>query len=159
MKISRHCRLFILLCILVLITRFSVWFVLSNDEQRFWAKDTPSYTIPAKLLIEKHQFLAGPQFPGEFNTFRTPGYPFWIAMHYAIFGESFNAVVISNIILFGGTLFLLFTITANLFDRRSAFIATLLLSLDPPSFVYSFKVLTETPATFFTMLFIYFVIS
>ncbi len=156
---SIYKRLFIVLCLLVLISRITVWFALSNDEQRFWDKDTPNYTLPAQSLIENRQFLVGPRNHDQFNTFRSPGYPFWIAIHYAIFGESSNVLVISNLLLFTGTLLLLFKLTKKLFDKRTAFLAAVLLSFDPPSFVSSFKILTETTANFFIMLFIYFAVS
>ena len=152
---SFYKKLFIILCLLVLITRIAAWSVLANDERRFFDRDTVGYTLPAKGLLEKRQFLISPDGPAQFNTFRSPGYPFWIAVHYAIFGDNHDALVISNLFLFTGTLLLLFKLTDGLFGKRAAFIAAVLLSLDPPSFVSSFKVLSDTAATFFITLFLY----
>ena len=94
---SSYKRLFIALCFLVLITRIVAWSVLASDERRFFDKDTLGYTLPAKALLEKRQFLTGPDGPAQFNTFRSPGYPFWIAVHYAIFGDSPDALVVSSL--------------------------------------------------------------
>lgn len=153
---SIYKRLFIVLCFLVLITRVTIWFVLSNDEQRFKDEDTANYTLPAKALLEKQQFLLHPSNTRLHNTFRTPGYPFWIALNYAVFGERSNPLVIGNIIFFIVTLIILFKLTEDLFDQQTAFIATVIYSFDPPSFVSTFKILTETLTTFFTLLFLYY---
>jgi hypothetical protein len=153
---STYKRLFIVLCFLVLLTRIAVWFVLSNDEQRFRDEDTSNYTLPAKALLENQQFLVHPSIPDLHNTFRTPGYPFWIALNYAVFGERSNPLVIGNILFFIATLIILFKLTEGLFDQQTAFIAAFIYSLDPPSFVSTFKVLTESLTTFFTLLFLYY---
>ena len=116
---------------MVLITRIVAWSVVASDERRFFDRDTVGYTLPAKALLEKRQFLTGPEGPVQFNTFRSPGYPFWIVVHHAIFGDSADALVVSNLFLFTGTLRLLFKLTDGLFGKRAAFIAAVLLSLDP----------------------------
>ncbi len=131
------------------------WSVLASDERRFFDRDTVGYTLPAKALLEKRQFLTGPEGPVQFNTFRSPGYPFWIVVHYAIFGDSADALVVSNLFLFTGTLLLLFKLTDGLFGKRAAFIAAVRLSLDPPGFVSPFKVLSDTAGAFFIALFLY----
>lgn len=134
-------------------------FMFAGDDRRYVEPDTSSYVSPALALLQNGAFLAA---PGEWDkpeTFRTPGYPLWLAIIFSIFGRNFPLVVLGQICLFLGTLHLTTLLTEKLFGGKTVLPAVLLLSLDPASFIYTLKILSETLATFFTMLCAYALVS
>lgn len=149
----QHCRrLFILLCCVVLLARLAVWFVVKDDPRSFLENDSHKYVAPAQALLETGRFLKGPEDRTP-ETFRSPGFPLWLALIFSVFGDDLKFVALCQILLFIGTLFLTYRLGGKLFGARAGLLAVLLLSLDPPSFTYAFKVLTESLAAFSTLLF------
>jgi 4-amino-4-deoxy-L-arabinose transferase-like glycosyltransferase len=135
-------------------TRLALWVSFSGNDRHFLEPDSPSYIKPAITLLEKQMFLTGEEGSYKPNTFRTPGFTLWIALIFAVSGEKPSILVLSQFILFLGTLFLTFKLAQKTFGPRAGFIAAVLIFLDPPSFVLSFKILTETLSTFLNTLFV-----
>ncbi|MBU1626112.1 glycosyltransferase family 39 protein [bacterium] len=92
------------------------------------------------------------------TTFRTPGYPAFIAMVFALFGKHTLAVKITQMILDIVTLILIYKISHRLFDTRTTGIAVLILSMYPYSIYYTAMISTETLFTFWIILSIYLMI-
>ncbi|MCW5207540.1 glycosyltransferase family 39 protein, partial [Desulfobulbus sp. US2] len=134
-------------------------YFLSGDEQRFMGSDTPTYLGPAMSLLENGAFLHGPDQWDVPETFRTPGYPIWLAFTFSISDNNIPFTIAAQIFIFTGTLILTFMTCKKLFGSGSGIIAVLLLSLDPPSFIHNFLLLTETLTTFFTIFFVFSVVK
>jgi 4-amino-4-deoxy-L-arabinose transferase-like glycosyltransferase len=138
----------------VLISRLVIWALIPEHPQNFLEADSPSYTDPAEALIADGRYSTKPG-SGTPETLRPPGYPVWLALIFLLFGKSTQAVVFSQVFLFLGTLALTFALTEKMFGPRSAWVAVILLALDPSSLSYTFKVLTETLTAFLTLAFAY----
>ena len=139
---------------IVLISRLVVWAVIQENPQSFLEVDSPSYTDPAEALITDGRYDTEPGSDTP-ETLRPPGYPVWLALVFLLFGKSTQAVVFSHVFLFLGTLVLTFNLTEKMFGSRSAWVAVILLALDPSSLSHTFKILTETLTTFLTLVFAY----
>ena len=155
----RHFHLLIYICIISLCIRLLLLYFLSGDEQRFIGSDTPTYLGPAMALLENGAFLHGPDQWDTPETFRTPGYPIWLAFSFFISGDNIPFSIALQIFIFTGTLILTFMTCKKLFGSGAGIIAVLLLSFDPPSFVHNFLLLTETLATFFIVFFVFSVVK
>jgi 4-amino-4-deoxy-L-arabinose transferase-like glycosyltransferase len=138
----------------VLISRLIIWTLIPEHPQSFLEVDSPSYTDPAEALIADGRYDTKPG-SGTPETLRPPGYPVWLSLIFLLFGKSTQAVVFSHIFLFLGTLALTFALTEKMFGPRSAWVAVILLALDPSSLSYTFKILTETLTAFLTLAFAY----
>jgi 4-amino-4-deoxy-L-arabinose transferase-like glycosyltransferase len=143
----------IFLCV-VMISRLMIWALIPEHPQRFLEVDSPSYTDPAEALIADGRYNTEPGSDTP-ETLRPPGYPVWLASVFLLFGKSAQAVVLSQVFLFLGTLILTYALTEKMFGLRPAWIAVILLALDPSSLSYTFKILTETLTAFLTIWFAY----
>jgi len=92
------------------------------------------------------------------TTFRTPGYPLFIAIAFSIFGKQIAAVKIAQMLLDIVTLILIHKIAQRLFDEKTALLASLGVALYPFSIYYSGMIATETLFTFCVCLSIYLMI-
>ena len=140
----------------VLISRLIIWTLIPEHPQSFLEVDSPSYTDPAEALIADGRYHTEPGSETP-ETLRPPGYPVWLALIFLMFGQSSQAVVFFQMLLFLGTLFLTFALTEKMFGTRPAWAAVILLALDPSSLSYTFKILTETLTAFLTIQFVYYV--
>jgi 4-amino-4-deoxy-L-arabinose transferase-like glycosyltransferase len=138
----------------ILISRLIILTLIPEHPQNFLEVDSPSYTDPAEALIVDGRYNTEPRSDIP-ETLRPPGYPVWLALIFLLFGNSAQAVVYFQLLLFLGTLALTFALTKKMFGSRPAWAAVILLSLDPSSLSYTFKVLTETLSAFLTILFAY----
>ncbi len=138
----------------VLISRLIIWTLIPEHPQSFLEVDSPSYTDPAEALIADGRYNTKPG-SGTPETLRPPGYSVWLALVFLLFGKSTQAVVFSQVFLFLGTLALTFALTEKMFGPRSAWVAVILLALDPSSLSLTFKILTETLTAFLTLAFAY----
>ena len=138
----------------VLISRLMIWAVIQEHPQSFLEQDSPSYTDPAEALIADGRYDTQPGSDTPL-TLRPPGYPVWLALVFLLFGKSAQAVVFSQIFLFLGSLMLTYALTEKMFGLRAAWVAAILLALDPSSLSHTFKILTETLTAFLTLAFAY----
>jgi 4-amino-4-deoxy-L-arabinose transferase-like glycosyltransferase len=81
------------------------------------------------------------------STFRTPGYPIFIAMIYALFGAKPWTVLLAQTFIDTLTIGVIFFSGNRLFSRNSGLIASLFYAIDP---VPSFHALTLNSETWFT---------
>jgi len=135
---------------LVLVAHLVIWGTIKDNPGAFIEKDSLSYLDPADALFQEGRFDTEPgsSIP---ESLRTPGYPAWLAGIYFLFGKSVDVLIVFQIALFLGTLALLYLLTERMFDSRTALLAVVFLAIDPSSLSYTFKILTETLATFLTI--------
>ena len=141
---------------LVLISRLLIWGTINDNPGVFIEKDSRSYLAPADALFQEGRFDTEPG-SNTPETLRTPGYPAWLAGVYFLFGKSADVLIFSQTALFLGTLVLLYSLAERMFGSRAALLAVIFLALDPSSLSYTFKVLTETLATFLALGLAYFI--
>ena len=80
-----------------------------------------------------------------------PGYPFFLAMIYFLFGHSVTAVRVIQAILGAATVFLVFQVALAAFGERIALLSCLLTAIYPPLIIYSGVILSETLFAFLLM--------
>ncbi len=71
------------------------------------------------------------QFSFADNQLRTPGYPFFLSMCYFIVGFKPWIVLLLQIILNCFSVYLIYKITANIFNQKAALLAAFILAIDP----------------------------
>jgi 4-amino-4-deoxy-L-arabinose transferase-like glycosyltransferase len=127
----------------------------------YGAYDSEEYIALAKELASSGRFFRTGIHPTGVSRVdvpeivRTPGYPLFLIPG-VILGNIEVITVLFQIILSCLTVLLVYRIAANLFIRRDvAFIASLLVALDPMSIFYSVYIRTETLFTFIIAAFIY----
>ena len=88
--------------------------------------------------------------------FKKPlGYPLFLAFFYVLFGHHFLPVYIAQSILAAVTVVFIFLIAQVLFDRMTAFIAGIVIALNPLIGYFCSTIMTEVSFTFFFVLGIY----
>ena len=138
--------------IFFLLLRFVLFFVVLHKAPNIIVRgDSVGYEASARALFEDGKFLVSPG-SENYQTRRTPGYPFFISLVYRVFGISVIPVVLVQILISFMTVYVTFLIGKSLFNSKVGEIAALLLSLDFASVSFSQYLLTETLFTFFIML-------
>jgi 4-amino-4-deoxy-L-arabinose transferase-like glycosyltransferase len=87
--------------------------------------------------------------------FRAPGYPFFLAAVYALFGHSYAAVKVAQSLLGALTCLIVFLIGERLFGRRVGVIAAAIAVAYPYLVVYTGLLLSETLFVFLSTLLLY----
>ena len=78
------------------------------------------------------------------DAFRTPGYPFFVAVIYALFGSQPFSTIFAQIFLSLFSIVLMYKIGETLFSENAGFIAAILFSLDLHHTIFIYYILTET---------------
>lgn len=107
--------------------------------------DAVDYDTLAVNLASGHGFSLNPDVP---TPKRPPGFPFFLAAVYSVFGHSYPAAMALQAVLGALTCLLVFRTAEKLLGEREAVIAGWLLALYPVLTVYSGLLLTETLFTF-----------
>jgi len=142
---SRHSGLLAAGLILSLAVKLLVWGVVwYKDSALFTWADTKGYQDSALMLLERGEFTVSSALPDIVQTFRTPGYPVFLAAVYGVIGVSYAPVVLLQIFISLGTIILAYTVASRIWNKKIGLIAAIILCLDTLSFTYSLKVLTET---------------
>lgn len=89
------------------------------------------------LCIQHHFSFCG-------DAFRTPGYPFFLAIVYSIFGSEPYTAIIVQIFLNLLSIVLMYRIGKDLFSAKAGFVAAVLFSLDLHHTIFTYYILTET---------------
>lgn len=90
------------------------------------------------------------------DTFRTPGYPAFVAFFYFLFGPRPWIVLLAQIFVDLTTIFFVAKIGEMLFSRRAGIIAALLLALDPTAIFFSIDLFSDSLFTAFLVATLYF---
>jgi 4-amino-4-deoxy-L-arabinose transferase-like glycosyltransferase len=153
-KISEKREIFLICAIYFIVSL--VFFVLILHGEPIFENDTPSYVNTAKHIVKDGFFSADGTLP-EYN--RTPGYPLFLALIYAL-GGSNSMVVIVQILLSSLGLYIFYSILIMLkTPKRITLMASAFLLLNTAQYEYSFRILTEFLFGFFLLLAIFFLIK
>ena len=127
--------LFAFIVRVLIFIRFQPW----NDlvvQKQILLFDSLGYHNLA-LCIKDHFTFCG-------DAFRTPGYPFFVAIIYAIFGSHPYTAIFAQIFLNLFSIVLLYKTGKELFNEKVGFIAAVLFSLDLHHIIFIYYILTET---------------
>ena len=90
------------------------------------------------------------------ETIRTPGYPLFLGLIYKIFGKSYKAVVLFQILLSILSIYFIYLIGNIVHNESTGLIMALAFSFDPVTISMNYKILSETLFLLFLILFILF---
>lgn len=107
--------------------------------------DAMDYDSIAMNLASGHSFALNPDVP---TPKRPPGFPFFLALVYSVFGHSFAAAAALQALLGALTCAAAFRTAEKLFGERTGELAGWLLAFYPVLIVYTGLLLTETLFTF-----------
>lgn len=150
---SRTNRIAVSILVASLLVRLSVAILANaNDPSAFLGGDSVGYENAAKALYRTGHFAYVPEEPQVPNIVRTPGYPAFIAIVYALVGENRVAVIALQVVLSVASAFLVYLIANKVCGSKVALLSLVLFSLDPNSFYLSLLLMSETLFTFIALL-------
>ncbi len=114
------------LIILILVARHTGW----SLNPYLTGFDTIEYSTIAKNLVAHHSFSKSLTPPLVPNFFRSPGYPFWLAFIYWIFGTLKPAIFL-GMAAFALSAPLVYLIMRKIFSEKLAFWAGMIFALEP----------------------------
>jgi hypothetical protein len=129
-----------------LAVKLALWarYVATADPASLLRADAGEYHDSARALLETGTFSVSPALPLLPQTFRTPGYPSFLAAIYALVGERPAAALLVQLVLSVVTLGVVYLLARELWGERVALLATALLAVDVGSLHLSLALLTET---------------
>ncbi|MFI5164153.1 MAG: glycosyltransferase family 39 protein [Bacteroidia bacterium] len=125
-------------------------------KDRMIVSDAIMYETLAEDLVTRHSFTGSTDKPGmdpnsmyyithQFDSLKTPGYPFFLAVIYFIFGIKPYVAVLFQIILSSISLVILFRITNFIFqEKKISYIVCFLFAIEPHQVYYTFHILSDT---------------
>jgi len=106
--------------------------------------DAAGYHRIAVNLLDHQTFSASSKSPYESDTTRTPGYPFFLAVIYAMVGQRPFIAIFVQTIIGAFTCLLLYKIAATLFNKKIAVAAGWLLAFEYTNVIHTNLLLSET---------------
>ena len=116
--------------------------------------DGEAYHRLASNLLEKHAFV-GFISNDDVNVRRPPGYPFFMALIYKIFGRSILALQVVQMILIGFACVLIYLLGAKILDDKVVFKIGILSAVNPVLVPLAFYVTSEGLTVFLVTLIFY----
>jgi len=136
----------ILIAVICLATRLTFFaLVRSWDEKvvpKLIASDYVEYHHLALGVIENHRFACDPAGPPE--ALRTPGYPVFVAVFYALFGQKLSLIILGQIMLDTMTALLLFFTITGVLGPSIGFGSALIYAIDPFVVLFTNSLGSET---------------
>ncbi len=120
--------LFFLMLVLELAMIFALW--QRSGLNIFFRSDANEFQSIVKNLINYKVFSSDIQAPFYPTNFRTPIYPFWLAIIYLIFG-SFKPAIFIGAFVFAISAPLVYLIAKEIFPEKISFIAAILFAIEP----------------------------
>ncbi len=117
------------------------------DEVIF--QDSKEYHQLALQFFKSGNFIIN---NSTIDTLRTPGYPLFIWVIFVLFGIKVHLVLFAQIFLNLASVYILFLICGNLFNKKIGFLAALLLSLELDHLYFIYSLLTDTLFVFLLLL-------
>jgi dolichol-phosphate mannosyltransferase len=121
--------------------------LLARDATLFASPDTDLYWLLGRNLAEHGVFQRSPEPGAEAETFRTPGYPVFLALCFKLFGERAAPVVLLQIVMGLMTIWIAARLVGRAVHPYAGGAAALLLALGPGQIFLNNLLLTETLAT------------
>jgi len=154
LEIVKKNRVILVICILYVIISLAVFGFVTRGNA-LMGGDSSGYIALAKYLLSNAFFSSDGV---NANYSRTPGYPLFLALIYALRGSNIT-VVIMQIVLMTIKLYIFYRILIMLHTpKKLSLLGSLLLICNIQSYGYSFAILTEPLFGFFLMLSLYFLI-
>lgn len=123
---------------MALVVRVPIAFL---GEDRLW-NDELDYDRIAVNLLKHHQFT---EYPGQPYSYRPPGYPFFLAAVYSVFGlRNHMAVKLIQALLGAMAAMLLYLLGERISGRKSAVIGGLIWAFYPTAVAYTGYLYSET---------------
>jgi 4-amino-4-deoxy-L-arabinose transferase-like glycosyltransferase len=119
------------------------------------AKDDSVYDALGWNLLNGHGFTASSKPPYEPLVYRTPGYPAFLAMTYAVAGHDPDAARLLQIAVSLATLVIVYMLARRLMSGQAALLATGVYALCPAAALYPSLVLTESNQALLVVLALY----
>jgi len=121
--------------------------------------DSYQYVTLADNIIEYGNFSLEPGVSGNAETFRTPAYPFFVAI-IKYFTKTLDAVPVGHIVLMALSAFLTYTIILSIFPnyKKIALVTVALFAFDPAVFYSTQFIATEALYTFTFLLCMFFLL-
>ncbi len=141
---------------MVLVTRLIIFYFSLKHQEKYLTNDTHSYHSTALAWIQAGSFSLSIEHLEIPETIRTPGYPLFLGIIYKIFGKSFKAVVLVQILLSILSIYFIYLIGTLIHKETTGLIMALAFSFDPVTISMNYKILSETLFLFFLILFILF---
>ena len=114
------------LLFLILVARHAGW----SLSPYLNGNDTIEYTVLAKNLVLNHSYSKSSTAPFTPDFFRLPGYPFWLAFIYLIFG-SLKPAIFLGMVIFAFSAPLMYLIMREVFSEKLAFWSALIFAVEP----------------------------
>jgi len=132
-----------LLLIAGLALRIILYFAFSpfNHLDEVLRFDAQGYHKLAIQLMNTGSFLIP---DSDLDTFRTPGYPYFMYLIYSLFGVKPHMVMIVQMFINLASVYVIYLIGKNLFNEKVGFISSLLFSLEFDHLYYEYSILGDT---------------
>ena len=138
-----------------LLVRLFLFFNFLDTPDFFYDDDSFDYIQLAENLRINRIFSWDEDGPFLPNSFRTPGYPFFLFLHKAVFGH-YSSALITQFVLVVASAYLLFLLAERLDKQRIGELAAAIFLFMPFSIQVSLQFLTQPLFTFVLMLAVWF---
>lgn len=145
-----HILLFAFLLRLVFFLLHQPW-NLEVERAQVLTGDAVQYHYLAQCITHNFSFCD--------NTFRTPGYPAYIAIFYFIFGVKPWLVLFSQILLNVFSVFLLYRLSDRIFNTKVALLAAFLMAIEPHQILFCHFLFADTLFAILFLLTFYFYVK
>jgi len=155
-KTTKVNRVFIFILLLAILFKLSIFiFGSTKVPGSIFDSDSNSYLVTAEMIYTQGIFAAKDA-NGKlaYESFRTPGYPIFLAVFHHALKLPLIWIVFIQLILVVLAGVLVYK-TAVVIDSRLGLLAMAIVLFDPPTSVYSLKILTEALFLFMLALFFY----
>lgn len=150
-------RLFFTIIVFALIIKLSLFaFAAIHAPQGKILVDSYEYLRLSEVLASKGIFLA--ENGTNFEIFRTPGYPFFLAIFHGLMKIPLDGVVLIQIAMTVLAAFIVYK-TALMIEPKIAFLSAVIILFDPPITIYSMTILSEALFLPLISLFLFFFVS
>lgn len=107
-------------------------FILSqkNGLSIFFRSDGTEYQTLVKNIVYNGEFSLDQRAPFVPTDYRTPGYPFWLAIIYLVF-KSFTPAIFMGVVVFALSAPLVYLIGKEIFSEKIAFLSAVLFAIEP----------------------------
>ena len=154
---NKKSRLFFIVVAAALILKLSLFaFTSIHAPQGKMLVDSYEYLRLSNVLASKGSFIA--ENGTSFEIFRTPGYPFFLAIFHGLMKIPLDGVVLIQIAMTLLAAFIVYK-TAMMVEPKIAFLSAVIVLFDPPIIIYSMTILSEALFLPLISLFLFFFVA